>query len=211
MRLAETALSVESLALDGRSRADRQSFIVGHAYAAALDGVSTPYTWKLLIRAVATGEPLSAPMLSRANAGVGVDMVDVEVDPSEYVGAAPDRDQRRALLRWLHKGSVFVAEAQGWDLTPFQSALAAVDEHPEFMIIGPWKGRAGQAKARIVLTETLDGVSAAIETEDGRREQAALPWEAAWMARKSLSDPRWFDGGWVVKDEADRVLLKTLG
>lgn len=211
MRLAETALSVEALAIDDRTRAERQSFIVGHAYAAALGGMTTPYTWKLLIRAVAIGEPLSAPLLSRAKAGVGVDMFDVEVDASEYVGTAPDRQQRRALLRWLHKGSVAVAKAQGWDSTPFRSAFAIVDDQPEFVIFGPWKGRSGKAKARLVLTETLVGVGAAIETEDGRRQEAALPWDAAWLARKSLSDPRWLDGGWVVKDEADQVLLATAG
>lgn len=211
MRLVETALLVEALALDEHSRADRQSFIVGHAYAAALDGLKTPYTWKLLIRAVATGVPLSAPMLSRARDGVGVDMMEVEVDASEYVGTAPDHGQRRSLLRWLHKGSVLVAEAQGWDLAPFQSAFAVVDERPEFVITGPWKGRAGQSKARLVVTETLDGVRASIETDDGSREQLDLPVEAAWMARKSLSDPRWSGGAWVVKDEADRVLLRAAG
>jgi hypothetical protein len=184
---------------------------VGHAYAAALDGIRTPYTWKLLIRAVDIGEPLSSPMLTRADAGVGVDMVDVEVDSSEYAAASPDHEQRRTLLRWLHRGCLSVAEAQGWDPTPFDAAWAVVDGCPEYEIVGPWKGRRGKARARLVLTEAIDGVIAAIETENGAREQTVLLWEAAWIARQSLSDPRWLDDAWVVRDEAGKAVLRALG
>lgn len=209
MRLAETALS--TVRFPGTSRAERQAVIVGHAYAAALGDLRTAGTWKLLVQAVADGGPLSSPLLNREAGGVGVDMVDIPVDPSDYVLAASDADQRRVLLRWLHSGAMDIARAQGWTMEPFENAAAVVDADPEHRVVGAWKRRAGRTPARVVLTETLEGVSAAIETTSCVTDPVAVPFEVAWMARRSLSDPRWLEGQWVVRDDADRVVVEAAG
>ena len=207
MLLVETALSTAGLA--GTARAERQAVIVGHAYAAALGDLRTAGTWKLLVTPVAGGGPLSAPLLNREAGGVGVDMVDMPVELSEYVRAVSDADQRRVLVRWLHSGAMDIARAQGWPAKPFEAAAAVVDADPEHRVVGAWKRRAGRTPARLVLTETLEGVSAAIETTAGVTDQLAVPFEVAWIARRSLSDPRWIDGRWVVRDDVERVVLEA--
>jgi hypothetical protein len=207
MRLAETALSLARL--PRTARIERQAVIVGHAYAAALEDFRTAGTWKLLVQTVADDGPLSPPLLNRDAGGVGVDMVDIPVDPSEYVLAASDADQRRVLLRWLHGGAMDIARAQGWTTEPFENATAMVGADPEYRVVGAWKRRAGRTPARVVMTETLEGVTAAIETTSGMTDQVAVSFDVAWMARRSLSDPRWNDGQWVVIDDSGRVVLKA--